>query len=464
MIQLFNSRTRSKEPFVPLRRERVQLYVCGVTVYDDCHLGHARLLVVFDMIVRYLRHEGYGVRYIRNLTDIDDKIIRRARETGESVASLTRRMIERFHEDQAALGVLPPDEEPRATEYIPAMIDLVSKLVERGFAYLAPNGDVYFRVEHFPAYGALSGRRLDELRAGSRVEVGEAKEDPLDFTLWKAAKSGEPAWDAPWGSGRPGWHIECSAMATSLLETPIDLHGGGQDLEFPHHENEIAQAEAASGTPFVRCWIHNGLVQVGEEKMAKSLGNFLTVREALKHFDRETIRFWLLASHYRSPVVFSEGLLAQSRAGLGRLYLALRGLPESPSPPPERVDPWQARFEAAMDDDFNTPGALAVLFEMAREINRVRDREPGAAAALGEGMRRLGQLLGLLESEADGFLRGADSDADTAWIERRIEERQKVRLARNFAEADRIRDELAERGIVIEDGEGGRTLWRRSTQ
>ncbi len=462
---LFNSRTRSKEPFTPTNRERVQLYVCGVTVYDDCHLGHARMLVVFDMMVRYLRYRGYGVRYIRNITDIDDKIIRRAQETGESVAHLTSRMIDRFHEDQAALGVLRPDDEPRATEYIPAMVALVEKLIERGFAYFASNGDVYYRVERFPAYGALSGRRLDELRSGSRIEVEEAKRDPLDFTLWKAAKPGEPAWDSPWGPGRPGWHIECSAMATTLLETPIDIHGGGQDLEFPHHENEIAQSEAAYGAPFARCWIHNGFVQVGAEKMAKSLGNFLTIRAALKRFDRETLRFWLLASHYRSPILFSDALLAKSRTGLARLYLALRGLATTPgSSGLVRTDPWQARFEAAMDDDFNTPEALAVLFEMAREINRLRDREPEAAATLGACLRTLGATLGLLEHEPDAFLRGAHSDSDTSWIEQRIEERRLARLAHRFAEADRIRDELARQGVLIEDGPEGRTLWRQSSQ
>jgi cysteinyl-tRNA synthetase len=465
VIVLFNSRTREKEPFDPPDRRRVQLYVCGVTVYDDCHLGHARLLVVFDMVVRYLRYRGYGVRYVRNITDIDDKIIRRAQETGESVASLTKRMIGRFHEDQAGLGVHRPDEEPCATEYLPAMIALIETLVERGFAYPAPNGDVYYRVERFPAYGALSGRRLDELRVGSRVEVEEAKRDPLDFALWKAAKPGEPAWASPWGRGRPGWHIECSAMATTLLKTPIDIHGGGQDLEFPHHENEIAQSEAACGAPFVRCWIHNGLVQVGAEKMAKSLGNFLPIREALGRFDRETLRFWLLGSHYRSPLFFSDALLAQSRTGLERLYLALRGLGDAPNESDcEEIHPWLGRFEAAMDDDFNTPEALSVLFEMAREINRVRDRKPAAAAALGVGLRRLGGILGLLEHDPDAFLRRTGPDADTAWIEQRIEERRKARLTRNFAEADRIRDELAGHGILIEDGPEGRTLWRRDRQ
>jgi len=465
VITLFNSRTRSKEPFTPANRERVQLYVCGVTVYDDCHLGHARMLVVFDMIVRYLHYRGYGVRYIRNITDIDDKIIRRAEETGESVAHLTRRMIDRFHEDQAALGVLRPDDEPRATEYVPAMITLIGKLVERGFAYPASNGDVYYRVERFPAYGALSGRRLDELRAGSRVEVGEAKRDPLDFTLWKAAKPGEPAWESPWGPGRPGWHIECSAMATTLLEIPIDIHGGGQDLEFPHHENEIAQSEAASGSPFVRYWLHNGFVQVGEEKMAKSLGNFLTIREALKRFDRETLRFWLLTSHYRSPILFSDALMNQSRTGLARLYLALRGLAVSQEPGgPDRVSPWQERFETAMDDDFNTPEALAVLFEMAREINRLRDRKPDEAAALGGCMHRLAGTLGLLGGDPDTFLRGTLSDSDASRIEQKIEQRRLARLARDFAEADRIRDELEQQGVVIEDGPEGRTLWRRGDQ
>lgn len=465
MLRLFNTRTREKEPFIPQDPQRVQLYVCGVTVYDDCHLGHARMLVVFDMVVRYLRHRGYGVRYVRNITDIDDKIIRRAGEGGESVAALTRRMIERFHADQEALGVIPPDAEPRATEHIPAMIELIGRLVEQDFAYPATNGDVYYRVERFPAYGALSGRRVDELRAGSRVEVGEAKQDPLDFVLWKAAKPGEPAWDSPWGPGRPGWHIECSAMATTLLEPPIDLHGGGQDLEFPHHENEIAQSEAALGSPFVRCWMHNGFVQVGDEKMAKSLGNFLTIREALTRFDRETLRLWLLASHYRSPVMFSDALMAQVQSSLSRLYLTLRGLPQGPvHDHPDPARPWVVRFEAAMDDDFNTPEALAVLFDLAREINRLRESRPDEAGELGTGLRRLGDILGLLQEEPEAFLRGVSAETDVAWIESRIEARHKARLARDFAEADRIRAELETSGLVIEDGPGGRTLWRRLGQ
>ena len=461
MLQIFNTRTRRMEPFEPTDPKAVRLYVCGVTVYDDCHLGHARMLVVFDMVVCYLRQAGYGVRYVRNLTDIDDKIIRRAAELGETVGGLTQRMIDRFHDDQKALGVAPPDAEPCATGHIGAMIRLIERLWDQDVAYQGENGDVYFRVDRFPSYGSLSGRRLEELRAGSRIGIDETKADPLDFVLWKAAKPDEPAWPSPWGKGRPGWHIECSAMSMNLLDLPIDIHGGGQDLEFPHHENEVAQSEAATGQPFVRYWIHNGFVQVGQDKMAKSQGNFMTIREALTRYDRETLRFWLLASHYRSPVTFSEENLAQARFSLERLYLALRGLGEPGSRDPEALVPWQSRFAAAMDDDFNTPDALAVLFDLVREINRVRTADPDRACRLGAGLCELARVFGLLESDPEAFLRGDGGEGADDWIEERMRERQRLREAGQYAEADRIRQQLLNAGVLVEDGPGKQARWRR---
>ena len=461
MLQIFNTRTRRMEPFEPTDPKAVRLYVCGVTVYDDCHLGHARMLVIFDMVVRYLRQSGYGVRYIRNLTDIDDKIIRRAAELGETVEGLTRRMIDRFHGDQEALGVAPPDAEPSATGHIGAMVHLIERLWDRGVAYQGENGDVYFRVDRFPTYGCLSGRRLEELRAGSRIGIEETKADPLDFVLWKAAKPNEPAWPSPWGHGRPGWHIECSAMSMAHLDLPIDIHGGGQDLEFPHHENEVAQSEAATGEPFVRYWIHNGFVQVGQDKMAKSQGNVMTIREALTRYDRETLRFWLLASHYRSPVTFSEENLVQARFSLERLYLALRGLGEPDSPDSAALAPWQSRFSAAMDDDFNTPDALAVLFDLVREINRVRTADPDRACQLGTGLREMARVFGLLELDPETFLRGGGGEVTDEWIEERIRERQRLREAGQYAEADRIRQQLLDAGILVEDGPEKQARWRR---
>jgi cysteinyl-tRNA synthetase len=461
MLQIFNTRTRRMEPFEPTDPKAVRVYVCGVTVYDDCHLGHARMLVVFDLVVRYLRRLGYGVRYVRNLTDIDDKIIRRAAELGEPFDHLARRMIDRFHEDQEALGIAPPDVEPCATAHIEAMISLIDRLCTRGAAYQGANRDIYFRVARFPAYGTLSGRRLEELRVGSRIGIDETKEDPLDFVLWKAAKPGEPAWPSPWGSGRPGWHIECSAMSMALLELPIDIHGGGQDLEFPHHENEVAQSEAATGRPFVRYWIHNGFVQVGEDKMAKSQGNFMTIREALERYDPETLRLWLLASHYRSPVAFTGENLARARSSLERFYLALRGLPEPVGVDPAVFAPWESRFAAAMDDDFNTPDALAVLFDLAREINRVRAEDPMRASRLGAGLRELARVFGLLGSDAEVFLRGNRHGVSDEWVEDQMRERQRSREAGRYAEADRIRQTLLDAGILVEDGPGQQARWRR---
>ncbi|HET8551887.1 MAG TPA: cysteine--tRNA ligase, partial [Gammaproteobacteria bacterium] len=369
-LQIYNSLKRAKQPFRPLETGKVRMYVCGLTVYDFMHMGHARMLVVFDMVARYLRARGYDLTYVRNITDIDDKIIRRAAENDESFGELTQRMIAATHEDEAALGVLRPDVEPRATESIDAMIKMIEKLVAADYAYIADNGDVNYSVSRFAGYGKLSGKRVDELRAGARVEVGEGKRDPVDFVLWKAAKPGEPSWSSPWGDGRPGWHIECSAMSTRALGNHFDIHGGGMDLQFPHHENEIAQSEAATGETFVNVWMHNGFVQVDEEKMSKSLGNFFTVRDVLKRYRPEDVRYFILASHYRSPLNYSDDNLANAHASLERLYTALRSI--EPLPASEQSAE-RERFFVAMDDDFNTPLALSVLFDLARDINRLRD-------------------------------------------------------------------------------------------
>ena len=454
MLHITNSLTRTKEAFVPLMPGRVRMYVCGMTVYDLCHLGHARVFVVFDMVVRWLRASGYEVEYVRNITDIDDKIIRRAQENGETPAELTERFIAAMHEDERALGVLPPDHEPRATRYVAQMLAMIEQLQKNGLAYAAPNGDVYYSVRGFSAYGRLSGKSLDELRAGERVEVDPSKRDPLDFVLWKAAKPGEPAWESPWGPGRPGWHIECSAMSADLLGRRFDIHGGGQDLQFPHHENEIAQSEGAHACTFVNYWMHNGFVRVDNEKMSKSLGNFFTIREILQKYDAEVVRFFILRAHYRSPLNYSDAHLDDARSALTRLYTALKGVPPEIGP----VD-WAgsaaARFHAAMDDDFNTPEAISVLFDLAGEANR----GDAAAARL---LRALGGTLGLLQREAEIFLKG-DAPAgglEEAAIENLIAARQTARKAKNFAESDRIRDELAAAGIVVEDGSGG-TTWRR---
>ncbi len=468
MLEIYNSLTRRKEPFRPIEAGRVRMYVCGMTVYDYCHIGHARVLVVFDMVVRYLRALGYTVTYVRNITDIDDKIIARARERGEDVASLTGRFIRAMHEDAAALGVLPPDEEPRATAAMADIIAMIRRLEEKGFAYRAANGDVYYRVGRFSAYGRLSGKRLEELRAGARVDVEAAKEDPLDFVLWKAAKPGEPSWDSPWGPGRPGWHIECSAMSTRCLGDHFDIHGGGMDLMFPHHENEIAQSEAATGHKFVNVWMHNGFVQVDEEKMSKSLGNFFTVREVLARYQPEVVRYFILASHYRSPLNYSDANLDQARAALDRFYTALRGL-EADEAAGQGVEgdleACEARFRAAMNDDFNTPEALAVMFDLAHGINRARSAgQAGRAAALAGTLKRLGGVLGLLGQDPEAYFKGGGAGVaqglSDAEVETLVARREAARAARNWAEADRIRDELASRGIVLEDGPAG-TSWRR---
>ena len=455
MLHITNSLTRTKEEFVPLTPGVVRMYVCGMTVYDLCHLGHARVFVVFDMATRWLRASGYRVEYVRNITDIDDKIIRRAQENDETPAALTARFIAAMHEDERALGVLPPDHEPRATAYVAQMLALIEQLIRGGLAYPAPNGDVYYSVRAFPAYGRLSGKSLDELRAGERVEVDPNKRDPMDFVLWKAAKPGEPAWESPWGPGRPGWHIECSAMSADLLGRHFDIHGGGQDLQFPHHENEIAQSEGANGCTFVNYWMHNGFVRVDNEKMSKSLGNFFTIREVLEKYDAEVVRFFILRAHYRSPLNYSDAHLDDAKGALTRLYTALKNAPPEAAAP-DWSQPAALRFRAAMDDDFNTPEALAVLFELASEANR------GDAAAA-RTLRRLGGVLGLLQRDTADFLQaGAAGDGiGEAEIETLIAARQAARKAKDFAESDRVRDALTAAGIVLEDGPGG-TTWRRA--
>ena len=455
MLALHNSLSRGKETFVPLVPGQVRMYVCGMTVYDYCHLGHARVLVVFDMITRWLRASGYDVTYVRNVTDIDDKIIRRAQENGEAYTALTQRFIDAMHEDSVALGVLPPDHEPRATEYVGKMLDMIQRLIDTGHAYPAANGDVYYAVGSFPSYGRLSGKSLEDLRAGERVEVDPNKRDPMDFVLWKAAKPGEPSWPSPWGAGRPGWHIECSAMGSDLLGQHFDIHGGGQDLQFPHHENEIAQSEGAHDCTFVNYWLHNGFVRVDDEKMSKSLGNFFTIREILDKFDAEVVRFFILRAHYRSPLNYSDQHLEDARSALTRLYTALRGLDAV-----AKVD-WSApsglRFKAAMDDDFNTPEAIAVLFDLAGEVNKSRD--PSQASQL----KALAGVLGLLLRTPEAFMQSGPGEADdysAARIETLIQARLDARKARDFKGADAIRDELKAAGIVLEDSAQG-TLWRR---
>lgn len=460
MLQIYNSLTKRKEPFMPIEPGKVRMYVCGMTVYDYCHLGHARVWVVFDVVVRYLRASGYEVTYVRNITDIDDKIIRRAAERGETIGELTARFIQAMHEDEAALNVLPPDEEPRATQSIEDIVHMIQALMDKGYAYQAGNGDVYYDVSRFDHYGELSGKRPEDLRAGARVEVDESKHDPLDFVLWKTAKPGEPSWESPWGPGRPGWHIECSAMSTRCLGEYFDIHGGGVDLQFPHHENEIAQSEAATGHKFVNVWMHNGFVQVDEEKMSKSLGNFFTVREVLEKYRPEEVRYFILASHYRSPLNYSTENLDKARGALSRLYTALRGLAAAA---PAAGESYEQRFRAAMEDDFNTPEALAVLFDLAREINRVRDEDPARAARLGALLGKIGGMMGLLEKEPDEYLKRAAGEVEGLGadeIEQLIAGRNAARKQKNWAEADRIRGLLKEHGIVLEDSAAG-TTWRR---
>lgn len=456
-LQIYSTLSKTKDVFKPLVGNQVRMYVCGMTVYDFCHIGHARVMVAFDVIARWLRHRGYDLTYVRNITDIDDKIIRRAQENGESFEDLTARMIAAMHEDEARLSVLRPDIEPRATGHIAGMHEMIQTLIDKGYAYAPGNGDVYYRVGKFAGYGKLSRKKIEDLRIGARIEVDESKEDPLDFVLWKGAKPGEPSWESPWGAGRPGWHIECSVMSTCCLGETFDIHGGGPDLVFPHHENEIAQSEAATGKLYAASWMHAGAVRVDGEKMSKSLGNFFTIREVLEKYHPEVVRFLLVSSHYRSPINYSEDNLKEAKGALERFYTALRGLPQMTA---EGGEEFVARFGAAMDDDFGTPEAVAVLFEMVREVNRLRESDPAAAAALAARVRELGALLGVLQLDADEFLQaGAAGKVDAEQVEALIQARLDARAAKNWAESDRIRDELTALGVVLEDGKGG-TTWR----
>lgn len=469
MLSIYNTLSRKKEVFKPIEPNKVRMYVCGMTVYDFCHLGHARVMIVFDMVVRWLRASGYQVNYVRNITDIDDKIIQRAIENREPIATLTQRFIDAMHADAKTLNLLPPDHEPRATQYITQMQDLIGRLIERDMAYQATDGDVNYAVRQFPSYGKLSGKSIDELQAGERVAIGSSKRDPLDFVLWKSAKDEEPAdtrWASPWGEGRPGWHIECSAMSCELLGQHFDIHGGGADLQFPHHENEIAQSEGALygskavDQPFVHYWMHNGHIRVNQEKMSKSLGNFFLIRDVLKQFDPEVVRFFMLKAHYRSPINYSDNQLEEARTGLLRLYTALR---EHVSSHADDVDPiWQKRFAMAMNDDFNTPEAIAVLFELTTEIHKTQDVQ--RKEALLNTLHHLGNTLGLLYQLPQRFLQSGTPKGglSSAQIEERIAERVAAKQAKDFAKADAIRKQLLDEGVILEDKPAGQTSWRRA--
>ena len=459
MLKIHNSLIREKQEFIPLAPGKVKIYVCGMTVYDYCHLGHARMMVVFDIVVRWLRASGLDVIYVRNITDVDDKIINRAQENNESIETLTTRFIRTMEEDAAALGVAPPSCEPRATQHVEKMVAMICTLVDKELAYAATNGDVYYAVHRFPGYGKLSGKSLDDLRAGERVLIDPYKKDPLDFVLWKAAKPGEPQWDSPWGKGRPGWHIECSAMSEHYLGEHFDIHGGGQDLQFPHHENEIAQSEGAHGHPFVNYWMHNGFVRVNDEKMSKSLGNFFTVREILACYSPEVVRFFILRAHYRSPLHYSDQHLEDAKRALDRLYTALKGSEVSGiAPAIDWNEPHARRFKDAMNDDFNTADAIAVLFDLASEANKTGS--PGDTAL----MKALGGVLGLLQRDPQQYFQDAslarDSNFAPERVEQMIQQRLIARANKNYGEADRIRKALLDADIILEDGPKG-TTWRR---
>jgi len=461
MLKVHNSLTKQKELFTPIEAGKVKLYVCGMTVYDFCHVGHARVMVVFDVVTRYLRASGYDVTYIRNITDIDDKIIARANENGEDIQTLTERFIKEMHQDADALGVLRPDQEPKATESIAEILTMIETLIERGYAYASDNGDVYYDVSKFDEYGKLSGRNIDELRAGERVAVNEAKDDPLDFVLWKAAKPEEPAWDSPWGRGRPGWHIECSAMSANCLGEHFDIHGGGQDLQFPHHENEIAQSEGAHGCQSVNYWMHNGFVRIDDEKMSKSLGNFFTVREVLEQYPAEVIRYFILTSHYRSPLNYSDDQLDQAKSALTRFYTTLRDVEAQADVKWQDDEIYGARFQQAMDDDFNTALALSVMADIRQALNKAQEADDGTQASYLAGLLvSFGDVLGLFQQDANAFLAGDADDDESAKIEALIEARNTARAEKDWAKADQVRDELTAMGIVLEDA-AGQTSWRR---
>lgn len=458
MLQIYNSLTRKKEVFVPLVPKKIGIYVCGITVYDYCHLGHARSLVSFDVIVRYLRARDYKVNYVRNITDIDDKIINRANELNEPWQAVTERFIKAMKEDEQALNIVSPDEEPKATDHVTDIIALIERLIERGYAYVATSGDVYYDVSRFENYGHLSGKDLEGQTMGARVEIVPIKHNPFDFVLWKQAKPGEPSWQSPWGTGRPGWHIECSAMSMNCLGETFDIHGGGFDLQFPHHENEIAQSEGATGKPFAKLWMHVGFLNINEEKMSKSLGNFFTIREILQKYHPETLRYFLLMSHYRSQLNYSLENLDNAKEGLHRFYQTLRGI----KPAEGALDNiYEQRFYSAMDDDFNTPEALAVLFDIAREINRVRYSDDERAAILAKTLLTLAKILGLLEHSVEDFLQlGVVDDELSIKIEALIQARQEARAEKNWAESDRIRDEIKALGIELEDTPQG-PIWQK---
>lgn len=457
-LTLFNTLTREKQAFKPLQPGKVGIYVCGVTTYDFCHIGHARTYVAFDIVVRYLRKQGYQVNYVRNITDLDDKIIRRAAENNEPFSAVTERFIAEMQQDFDALNLLRPDIEPRVTEHMDQIIAMIEQLITNGNAYQASNGDVLFDVSTYADYGCLSGQDLEQLQSGARVDVDQAKQDPLDFVLWKQAKTGEPSWDSPWGPGRPGWHIECSAMNKEHLGSTFDIHGGGSDLTFPHHENEIAQSCCANHASYVNYWLHSGMVQVDDIKMSKSLGNFFTIRDVLANFDAETVRYFLLSSHYRSQLNYTQDNLQQAHAALERLYTALRGLQPDTADESLRQPYWE-KFQQAMDDDFNAPEAISVLFDIAREMNRLRQQQPDRAAQLADVLLELAAVLGLLQQQPEDFLQG-DND-DVALIEQLIKQRNDARADKDWAAADAARDKLSAMGIVLEDGPQG-TQWRRS--
>ena len=458
MLKIYNSLTRQKEEFKPIHPGKVGMYVCGVTIYDLCHIGHGRTFVGFDVVVRYLRYLGYQVNFVRNITDVDDKIIKRAAENNESCEALTERLIGEMHADFDALNLQRPDIEPRATLHIAEIIALVQQLLDNGNAYVADNGDVLFSIDSYPEYGRLSGQDLEQLQAGARVSVEESKRNPMDFVLWKMSKPGEPTWESPWGPGRPGWHIECSAMNARHLGNHFDIHGGGSDLMFPHHENEIAQSCCAHHTAYVNTWMHTGMVMVDREKMSKSLGNFFTIRDVLKVYDAETVRYFLMSGHYRSQLNYSDENLNQGRAALERLYTALRGVAVVPAAGGEE---FVARFRQAMDDDFNTPEAYSVLFELAREVNRLKGEGSALAAGLAGRLRELGGVLGLLGQDPEAFFQGnAGADDEVAEIEALIKARNDARAAKDWPAADAARNRLNELGIVLEDGAQG-TTWRR---
>ncbi len=459
MLKIYNTLTRQKEEFKPINAGKVGMYVCGVTIYDLCHIGHGRTFVSFDVVSRYLRYLGYDLTYVRNITDIDDKIIKRAQENNEACDTLTERLIEEMYADFDALNIKRPDIEPRATGHIDDIITLVQTLIDKRFAYVADNGDVMFEVSKYEQYGKLSGQDLDQLQVGARVDVEKAKRSPMDFVLWKMSKPGEPKWSSPWGEGRPGWHIECSAMNKAILGDHFDIHGGGSDLQFPHHENEIAQSCCAHGTDYVNTWMHSGMVMVDKEKMSKSLGNFFTIRDVLQHYDAETVRYFLMSGHYRSQLNYSEENLNQARASLERLYTALRDL--DTTVPAQGGEAFIERFNQAMNDDFNTPEAYSVLFDLAREINRLKAVDLTKASALGGVLKQLADVIGILNQAPEAFLQGgADSDEDVAEIEALIKLRNDSRAAKDWANADLARDKLNELGIVLEDGPQG-TTWRR---